>query len=206
MLLNAVCNDVQLLNVFHIIRVVIRVITLLVPVALGIFVILDVIKTITSSDVDTKKMGKSISTRVIAAIIIFLVPAIIEFVVSNLPVNSQYLDCYINAASDDTIGSIAVEKYLDARDGTTEDPGCVPLSTSYMNASEKSKELYNKAYVKCEEARKAAKQLNKTVVYSNDYEVGSEEYERYKSALGQTYNREDAVNYIRNIITKMRAK
>ena len=96
-----ICTDVELLNILSIFKGLIQFATIVVPVILVIFVIIDIIKTISSGDVDTKKLFKSISKRLIAAVLVFLVPFIIEIALNILPTqNLYYLDCYKNASSD----------------------------------------------------------------------------------------------------------
>lgn len=92
------CNDVQLLNILNIFKSIIQLITILVPVILVIFVIIDIIKTISAGDVDTKKLSKSIAKRIAAAVIVFLVYPIVNFVLQITPLsNSYYISCYNHA-------------------------------------------------------------------------------------------------------------
>ncbi len=89
------CTDVELLNVLDIFKSIIQLITILVPVILVIFVIIDIIKTVSAGDVDTKKLSKSIGKRIAAAVIVFLVYPIINFVLQITPLsNSYYISCY----------------------------------------------------------------------------------------------------------------
>ena len=89
------CTDVELLNILDIFKSIIQLITILVPVILVIFVIIDIIKTVSAGDVDTKKLSKSIAKRIAAAVIVFLVYPIINFVLQITPLsNSYYISCY----------------------------------------------------------------------------------------------------------------
>lgn len=97
-ILNNVCNDVEILNILTIIKSIIEFLVILVPIILTIFVVIDIVKTVASNDVDTKKLWKAVGKRIIAAILIFLVPALLNFVISIVPTgNNNYLDCYNNA-------------------------------------------------------------------------------------------------------------
>lgn len=97
------CSDIQLLNILRIVRLGVTTVTILVPVVLLIFVLIDIVKTIASGNVDTKKLFGSVSKRVIAAFLIFLIPVILNFVLSivgNAMGESDslyYLHCYNNA-------------------------------------------------------------------------------------------------------------
>lgn len=90
------CSDITLLNVIRIFKDLINVVTIIVPVILVIFVIVEVIKTITAGNVDTKKLMNSIAKRLIAAVVIFLLPYIIDFAL-GLFGNLKYKDCWENA-------------------------------------------------------------------------------------------------------------
>ena len=82
----------QIVNIF---RDLLKVVTILVPVLLVIFGIVDIMKTITSAEVDQKKLFKSITKRIIAAVVIFLIPFIIDFVVDIIPMgSSKWRDCW----------------------------------------------------------------------------------------------------------------
>ena len=89
------CSDVELLNILSIFKSIIQLITILVPVILVIFIIVDIIKTVSAGDVDTKKLSKSIAKRIAAAVIVFLVYPIINFVLRVTPLsNTYYISCY----------------------------------------------------------------------------------------------------------------
>ncbi len=143
-----ICNDIQVLNILSIVKTIIKIITTAVPIVLIIFIILDVIKTISSVDVDNKKLSKSIGKRIIAAVIIFLMPAIIDLVVSNLPFESYYMDCYNKT---DNIETIAEGNFNTSR------IACEQANEAYFNCSGKCTTEYSDAYVKCEQAKKDAK-------------------------------------------------
>ena len=103
-----ICTDVELLNILTIFKALIKLVTIAVPVILIIFVIIDIIKTISSGDVDTKKLFKSVSKRVIAAVVVFLIPFIIELVIGIVPSGKfYYRDCY-DSASKETVQKIAI--------------------------------------------------------------------------------------------------
>lgn len=99
-----ICNDITILNILTILKSIIRIIKIAVPVILVIFVMIDIVKTIASPDAETKKMTKSISKRLIAAAVIFLIPTIIDFGLGFVPNgNGNFLDCYNNASKENVI-------------------------------------------------------------------------------------------------------
>lgn len=138
MAINEICEDVQLLNIINIFKSLITLGTIIVPVILVIFIIIDIIKTISSSDVDTKKLSKSISKRIIASVVIFLIPMIINLVLSIIPVEtSYYLACYDNASKE--------KIYLIAKDNV--DKLLTKLNEALISSN------YNESYLLYEEAR-----------------------------------------------------
>lgn len=90
-----ICKSSELVSLLDIFKSFLELAAILVPVILIIFVMIDVVKTITSGEVDSKKLSKSIITRLIAAVVVFLIPAIINFVFNTLPISSSdFINCY----------------------------------------------------------------------------------------------------------------
>lgn len=144
MSINQVCLDVQLLNIINIFKNLISFGTIIVPVILVIFIIVDIIKTISSNDVDTKKLSKSISKRLIAAVMVFLVPVILNFIINIIPISSSYyLACYKNASKEII--------YLIAKDNV--DMVLTDLNLALINSN------YEKAYLLYEKARLNIKKI-----------------------------------------------
>lgn len=144
---NNICTDVEILNVLTIVKSIIEFVTIVVPVILTVFIMVDIIKTIASQDVDSKKLFKSISKRAIAAVIIFLIPFILQLVLSIIPDGKfKYLDCYENAEKE-TVELIASNNAA-ASLTTMEDTIALAQSGS---------KTYNDAYVAYEQARKDVK-------------------------------------------------
>lgn len=98
---NDVCNDIDILNIIRIFKSLINFAMIIVPVILVIFIIIEIIKTISSGELDTKKMWRSITKKMLAGVLVFLVPVILNFVLNIIPVGTfYYIDCYNNATSD----------------------------------------------------------------------------------------------------------
>ena len=97
--MNNFCENTSVLNVFMIFRTIINVVQIAVPVILIIMCMLDILKLVASSEVDTKKALNISKTRIFAAIIIFFIPVIIDMaisVVSDMP-SVKLMDCYVNS-------------------------------------------------------------------------------------------------------------
>lgn len=157
---NIICKDVELLNVLTIFKSLIELVTIVVPVILTIFVMIDIVKTVTSNDVDTKKLFKAVSKRVIAAVLIFLVPYIMEFAIGILPNGKfYYLDCYQNAEKEE-VNKIALEN-------ANESLGKLSDIVSKSTFEKDKEDQYNAAYLAHEQARVDIKLIPKEATLSS---------------------------------------
>ena len=139
-----ICTDVELLGVISIFKKLITLGCIVVPVILVIFLMVDIVKTISSSDVDTKKLFKSISKRLVAGVFVFLIPAIINFALSIIPMETlYYVDCY-NNATDENILYIAENNAITNMNS---------LNSALLSGD------YNTAYLAYEEARVSIKKI-----------------------------------------------
>jgi len=151
MLLNA-CTDIEILNVLSIVKTIITIATIVVPVILTIMIMVDIIKTVSSNDVDTKKLFNTIIKRAVAAVLIFLIPFLIQLAISMVPSgNYKYIDCY-NKAEKDTIAKIAFENANNSLGNLNS-----VLNKDGFDKSNKGD--YNAAYLAYEQARKDIKKI-----------------------------------------------
>ena len=101
----------ELVSIVGIIRWVIRLICFVIPVILIVLCIMDIAKIVTAGNIDDKlkkEVTGRISTRIIFAVIIFLVPTIIRLLFNFIPVKdatlvdgtntSSWADCWDLAA------------------------------------------------------------------------------------------------------------
>lgn len=89
------CSDPDVMHILSIFKTLLNIVRVLVPVILVIFIMIDIVKTTASGEVDTKKLSKSIISRIIAAIIIFLIFPIGNFILENIPSSDTgYISCY----------------------------------------------------------------------------------------------------------------
>lgn len=144
---NNICTDVQVLNILAIVKNIIEFMTIIVPVILTVFVMIDIVKTIVSQDVDSKKLFKSIGKRAVAAVVIFLIPFIIQLILSIIPDGKfKYVDCY-ETAEKETIEEIAVNNASDS---------LIKMEKIISEAKGGTK-TYDDAYVAYEKARQDIK-------------------------------------------------
>ena len=96
------CSDEEIMQILSIFKTLLNIARIVVPIILIIFIMIDIIKTIASSEVDTKKLSKSIKNRIIAAVIVFLIFPIGNFILQNLPVSDDgYISCYNCVGTDE---------------------------------------------------------------------------------------------------------
>ena len=92
-----VCEDPDILNVIYIFVRLINLAVIVTIVVLVIMIIFDIIKMITSGDLDTKNGRKSIVKRIAAAVLVFLVPSILNIVLSVTGQTFNFGDCLNNS-------------------------------------------------------------------------------------------------------------
>lgn len=104
----SVCNDVTILNLIYTFKRIIEFAKIIVPIILIILVMVDIVKTISTAEIDNKKLYKSVSKRIIAAVLVFLIPSILNLVLNAIPTTgSNPLMCY-QSATKERIASIAL--------------------------------------------------------------------------------------------------
>ena len=84
------CGNSDLLTILGVIRTVIRVITFVIPIILIVMGVMDLSKVVTAGGDDDKASKtalKRFGTRVIYAVVIFLIPTIISLIFNILPSN-----------------------------------------------------------------------------------------------------------------------
>lgn len=91
-------QDSTLVNVIAIVRLVMNVICIAVPIIMILMGTIDLFKAVTAGkDEDIKKKQKALITRIIAGVLVFLVPTIVS-VIMNLIGVSSWRTCWNNAA------------------------------------------------------------------------------------------------------------
>lgn len=122
------CNTIGFLRVMYLVKVLLNIIRFVIPIILIAMVILDLVKNVI--DPKTKDGIKKIYNRAIAAIIIFIIPTLINIVINFIgKVTENQTDtdykvsaCYINANMD-CINNI--QAYLDCENITNDRSQCL---------------------------------------------------------------------------------
>ena len=82
----------ELVDILAIVKWVITLICWIIPIILVVLIILDIAKIVTAGNIDDKlkkEVTGKITTRIIFAVIIFLVPAIIRLLFDYVPVKNK---------------------------------------------------------------------------------------------------------------------
>lgn len=88
--MEAICEDATLKALVLIFYKVVKYITIIVPVILIIFIFIDITKAVLTSEADLSKLFNTIIFRIIAAVCVYLVPAILELGLSIVAPNVIY--------------------------------------------------------------------------------------------------------------------
>ncbi|NLC48388.1 MAG: M23 family metallopeptidase [Tenericutes bacterium] len=96
-----ICSNPEVLSVIKIVNLVILIIKISIPLILILIGMIDMTKAITEkSEDDIKKAQLGLVRKAIAAIIIFLMPSLINLIVKVADVNNNYIACMNNATKE----------------------------------------------------------------------------------------------------------
>lgn len=104
-----ICDVPDILKVFKIIKLVINIIRIAVPIILIVSIMIDLLKRVTKAE-DFSKYGKLITNKIIAAVVVFLVPSFIAIIISLYGTKIGYNDC-LDAATTNNINDL-YEKHM----------------------------------------------------------------------------------------------
>lgn len=106
------CESTELLNVMNLVKKILRLVQIIVPIALILFGTFDMAKAVIAGDEKKmKEAQKPFIKRIIAAVIVFLIPIIVNMVLSFVTTgNSDWIDCWNSAEWN---GAIDVSNDLD---------------------------------------------------------------------------------------------
>ena len=97
----SVCSNPDLLSVMLLVNQIIKLLTLLVPIGLIIFSSIDLLKAVIATDPEgIAKKKQAIPKRALAAVIIFLIPSIINLVMNVADDTFEYSSCFTNATKE----------------------------------------------------------------------------------------------------------
>lgn len=195
------CNnlDVELLKIVSILKTLITILQIVVMVALIIWIMIDVIKMISSGDVDNSKLLKTVFKRLIAGALVLLVPAIVVTVINLFaPGESQY-DTYYKCANDETVERVSIYQATEAIDNFQKNPDLVNYrkakdAVSIVGGSKRTeldkqlKDLYKKYFPYDDEENIDWDGLGtETTNYAGVIYIGDSNMDRYCDHINATY-------------------
>ena len=182
MILN-ICDNGDVLSVVRVVKIVIQIIRIGVPILLMLMLMFDYMKAITNHDNDAlQKTNKTAVMKVIAAVLVFLIPTFVRFIVNVAdPGNTTYISCLANATFEN-INAVYVqlaEKDLDTAMETLKksDYQIAVLSVSRVKSESDKKRLQDEL----------ARIKNYMTLRENIYIVAKnfnrEDYQKLKEAI-----------------------
>ena len=144
------CENSSILSMLLLIKNLLNLLTIIVPIVLILYTMLDLIKN--QIDVD-KKYLKVIGKRFIYAILIFLVPTIINLIVNNIDEGNKYLTCYKEATTENI-------KYYRAREEAEKKKEEEQKNIEKEKADLKRKQIENTRNVLSEQNKKKEEDKN----------------------------------------------
>lgn len=93
----SVCDSSSVLEVLNIVRIIIKAISIIVPIILIVRMSMSLTKSITSKDGPDSKLIKSIINNIIACIAIFMIPILVGILVRYSSEDFQYRKCFLSA-------------------------------------------------------------------------------------------------------------
>ena len=109
MFILGVCDNISVLGVILFIRNLIKIICIITPILLLLFLTIDFFKAVIESDSDRMEKVKAIAIkRIVYALFVFLVPSIVNGAMSLLGDNTSFSSCY-EAANSGNVQKLADE-------------------------------------------------------------------------------------------------
>ncbi len=109
MILN-ICDAPETLGVLRIIQIVITIIKVVVPILLIVSAMIELVRAVTNSELN--KISKPIVNKIIAAVLIFLIPTFVKIIANIAGNNGEYENC---------LGNITVETIKSAYNNRAEE-------------------------------------------------------------------------------------
>lgn len=93
-LLDGICSNATMADVMDLVQLVMKVICILVPIVMIVLGTFDLFKAVTAGkEEDIKKKQKALITRLIAGVLVFLVPTIVSLLTSLMG-TEDWKDCW----------------------------------------------------------------------------------------------------------------
>ena len=106
----SICENSNILKIILFIKTLIDIVKFIVPIGLIIMVSLDIGKGVVSGSAKPEEILKASGNKLLAAVIIFLLPTIVNFTLVFVDENTSYESCWANANND------TIKEYQDILD------------------------------------------------------------------------------------------
>ena len=170
MIILDICSNPYTLKVFKIVRIVIKIIRIVVPIMLIVSVMIDFMKEITNKTNDFSSIGNLVFKKILAAVLVFLIPTIISIISTSTGLNTDsYMSCLNNSTNEN------IEKYQ------------VEYAKRLMNNAKKNFNNSEYNIVKAEVIKIKDDSIRKTMIdeldkYKKDFEEERAKKEKEESA------------------------
>ncbi len=180
----SICNDPGFLEIMVIVKQTINVIKIVAPFILIFMMMFDIIKAVTSGRYDDiSKNIKKIPKRLIAAVMIFLVPTVLELLLNLIDEKVDYANCITNA-NYETIQNL----YLDRADSyvtqAEETENEYDLNQAKASVTSLSDEELKTKYSKRLEVVQKSIENKKNDKYHKNEEAYQKAYTKFKESKG----------------------
>lgn len=191
----SLCDTIEVLNIIRIIKIFITIIKIAVPILLLVTSTITYLKAVSSGDL--QKPNKAMLSKVIAAVIIFFIPTIVNVIINLAAKDSDINQCLINATGEN-IASIKVEKTYDLIEKIEEN-----FSTSTYNAALASAKEIEDALIR-EDTIEKIKEYEKYIDLYKDIDKLAKNYNRNKfKELYEEVENIDKSNIKEKLLEKM---
>ena len=167
----SLCGTAEVLNIIRIIKIFITIIKIVVPILLIVSAMTTYLKAVTSGDL--QKSNKALLNKVLAGVIIFLVPTVVSVIINVAWTDSEVNQCLVNATGE-KIAEVRIDNANDLLN-RLEENFSVGNYNEALSAAKKIKDAATK-----EELIKKIQGYKKYVDISTKISKLSENYNRKK--------------------------
>ena len=171
-----VCDSPDILKVLRLVKIIITIIKIVVPIILIVVVMIDYLKNIFSGDSDLSKTSKVLVSKIITAVLIFLIPTIVNIIITATSNTFSISKCFTLATTEGINSAYRtnMEKLMETAN-ESKDMNDYTIAKNYLiYLSEEDKEYYKdeleSLYKEIEKNNKSKVKLTKLVYYyQGDY-------------------------------------
>ena len=191
MIILSICDNIDILKILRIVKIAITIIKIVVPILLILSCMIDVVKTVSSNDVDINgKLLKNWISKGVAALLVFLIPTFINLLADLGNADTNEISKCINNSTTEKIDSLITEqaqKYLDVvKETLTSSDYSVAQSTiSKVKDKTKKEQMLKELEEVKEEIKKKQEESKRRASADNGWwwPVGSKETTSYGGVL-----------------------